>query len=162
MRYLLLLLLCSSAMAFEQYDYRVTVLRVQLDKKAIQSSLLSYSAVRKETVRALKLWSLGSGRKHRIVSSKPNVVVSTRFNESWIGYYDAKAISGREVLRANIYIDDTELWYSGLMYTVLLHEFGHALGLKHNGDPQSIMYPFIDKQKYYLTPDDIDGVRNWR
>lgn len=162
MRYILLFLLCSSAMAFEQYDYRVTNLRVQIDKASFKNSDLSYRAVRKHAVRALKLWSLGSGRKHRIVSSKPNVIVSARRDDFWIGYYDVKMISSREVLLANIYLDDAELAFLGLTYTVLLHEFGHALGLKHNGDPQSIMYPFIDKQKYYLTLDDIDGARNWR
>jgi hypothetical protein len=42
---------------------------------------------------------------------------------------------------------------------ILAHELGHALGLKHNNDPQSLMYPTLEKQDmahFKLTQSDID------
>ena len=36
--------------------------------------------------------------------------------------------------------------------TVVLHEFGHLLGLKHNDNPDSVMYPSSDVQT--ITPED--------
>lgn len=40
----------------------------------------------------------------------------------------------------------------------LAHEFGHALGLQHNHDPQALMFPMMQKQdlqNFKLTSADL-------
>ena len=64
---------------------------------------------------------------------------------------------------------DFEHWYDGLgdvprgqidFKTVMLHEFGHALGLDHSSLPSAVMYGLIDdgQKKRFLTIDDKVGI----
>jgi hypothetical protein len=65
--------------------------------------------------------------------------------------------------------DNTEFWVDdpfedGIgpeidLPTVLLHEFGHALGLGHSTDPASVMYPFYSGARRSLHADDIAGIQ---
>ena len=41
----------------------------------------------------------------------------------------------------------------------LAHEFGHALGIEHTTDPQSLMYPYNSGGKLELHPEDVDALR---
>jgi hypothetical protein len=46
------------------------------------------------------------------------------------------------------------------VYTVVLHEMGHVLGLDHVNKRNTIMYPFIaEAERKFLSNDDIKGVR---
>ena len=42
---------------------------------------------------------------------------------------------------------------------VLAHEFGHALGLKHNNNPQAIMYRLMQSDSLSLAQDDIAALK---
>jgi hypothetical protein len=42
---------------------------------------------------------------------------------------------------------------------VLVHEFGHALGVDHNGNPESIMYHLNEGDGLSLSAEDIQGLK---
>ena len=45
------------------------------------------------------------------------------------------------------------------LYQVLLHEIGHALGLAHSTDPNSVMYPVATASNQDLNAGDIAGIQ---
>jgi Matrixin len=67
----------------------------------------------------------------------------------------------------DIHFDDDEVWTTSEvpcesidLATVALHEVGHSLGLKHVGDPGSVMYGGYIGTRRYLDIDDILGVQS--
>jgi hypothetical protein len=66
-----------------------------------------------------------------------------------------------EPIAGDMHFDASELWRIGTavdLYSVALHEAGHALGLGHSDQPGSVMYPYYH-QSSGLTEDDIAGIR---
>ncbi|KAI9536687.1 hypothetical protein NQZ68_031762 [Dissostichus eleginoides] len=72
---------------------------------------------------------------------------------------------GRDVVAGDTHFDDDEIWsYGGDsgstdLFTVAVHEFGHALGLSHSSSDPSIMRPYYqgavgDVAKFQLAIDD--------
>uniref|UniRef100_A0A8C9RQU8 Matrix metallopeptidase 20b (enamelysin) n=1 Tax=Scleropages formosus TaxID=113540 RepID=A0A8C9RQU8_SCLFO len=56
------------------------------------------------------------------------------------------------------HFDDDEVWTTGInLYLVAAHEFGHALGLSHSNNPESLMYPTYMKRNQHnlLSREDI-------
>uniref|UniRef100_UPI003AAD47D6 matrix metalloproteinase-20-like n=1 Tax=Centroberyx gerrardi TaxID=166262 RepID=UPI003AAD47D6 len=57
----------------------------------------------------------------------------------------AHAFGPGEGIGGDTHFDDAEHWTTGQqgfnLYLVAAHEFGHALGLKHSRNPESLMYP---------------------
>jgi hypothetical protein len=45
------------------------------------------------------------------------------------------------------------------LIVILAHELGHALGMKHNSNPASVMSPLIHTDRLALTAEDEDGLK---
>jgi hypothetical protein len=66
-----------------------------------------------------------------------------------------------EPIAGDLYFDDDENWQVGLdvdVFSVVLHELGHALGLGHSDVPGSVMYPYY-RRASALAADDIASIR---
>lgn len=67
-----------------------------------------------------------------------------------------------EPVAGDLHFDADEEWHVGVstdLFTVVLHEAGHALGLAHSDQPGAVMYPYY-RQAYALTSDDIAAIQS--
>ena len=66
-----------------------------------------------------------------------------------------------EHIAGDMHLDADEAWKIGAntdLYSVALHETGHALGLGHSDNPTAVMYAYYHISTG-LTADDISGIR---
>ena len=66
-----------------------------------------------------------------------------------------------EPVAGDMHFDADESWHAGAntdLFSVALHEAGHALGLGHSANPGAVMYPYY-RMSSGLTDDDIAGIR---
>ncbi|MEO8027524.1 MAG: matrixin family metalloprotease [Bryobacteraceae bacterium] len=66
-----------------------------------------------------------------------------------------------EPIAGDMHLDDAEHWRVGSdidLYSVALHELGHALGLGHSDVPGAVMYPYY-RQATSLTAEDIGAIQ---
>jgi hypothetical protein len=67
-----------------------------------------------------------------------------------------------EPLAGDMHFDEDEMWRIGVdkdLFSVALHEAGHALGLGHSDRPGAVMYPYY-AQATGLTADDIGAIQD--
>lgn len=66
-----------------------------------------------------------------------------------------------ETIAGDLHLDLDEPWKLGAdvdLFSVALHELGHALGLGHNDDPSSVMYPYY-RRVSALAAADVAEIR---
>ena len=67
-----------------------------------------------------------------------------------------------EPLAGDMHFDASETWGIGAntdLFSVALHEAGHALGMAHSSDPNAVMYPYYHVAAG-LNADDIAGIES--
>lgn len=136
---------------------------------------IEQGTARAEIERALREWEKHGNLMLRTAedAGRPRVI-AIRFAEGSHG--DAYAFDGPgaslahtfypappnpEPIAGNMHFDAAENWRIGAsvdLYSVALHEAGHALGLGHSDQPGAVMYPYYH-QADGLTSDDIAGIQ---
>lgn len=131
----------------EEYN-RLTAEKAALSAR--QSQLLAQSEALKKEGQALSQMIADYNSKvqdiNKVVDNY-NATAGADFEE---GQY-AQDANGR---RIDIYAYKSQ----GELLHTLAHELGHALGLNHNGNPSSIMYPY-NKSGVTLSEDDIASLK---
>lgn len=130
--------------------------------------------VQSEILRALNEWSRYAKVAIEAPGTSPERTITIRFASGAHG--DAYSFDGRggtlahtfyplpvnpEPIAGDMHLDADESWNVGGdpdIYTVALHEAGHAFGLGHSDRPGDVMYPYY-RRNLTLSANDIGALR---
>ena len=139
------------------------------------SAQLPLDAQRAEIQRALAAWSAVVD----VNFSEGGTAASTKHFNIYFGtgsHGDAYPFDGRgkvlahtffpslpnpEPIAGDMHLDDAEVWKIGAttdLFSVVLHELGHGLGLGHSDDPRNVMYAYY-RGWQALSAGDIAAIR---
>lgn len=113
---------------------------------ALQTKQTSVNQLANETNALVSNYNfLASTTNATIGAYNSSGLVGKEFDE---GEYKSDVTNGQSI---NIYEFQTKTE----LVRVIAHEFGHALGLNHDANPDSIMYPTNESNSLKLSPQDI-------
>jgi len=72
--------------------------------------------------------------------------------------YTKSVVDQGEILKSHITIYDVNSLSNEQLSVILMHEFGHSLGLAHSSAPDDLMYPVIETNFPYISECMIDGI----
>ena len=72
--------------------------------------------------------------------------------------YTKSIVNGGEILKSHIIIYDVNSISNEQLSIIMMHEFGHALGLAHSSDPDDLMYPVFETNFPYISECVIDAI----
>lgn len=117
---------------------------------------------------ALKQASKNSTKYHiptefKIMESgqgKGDITINLVTAQNADGYsgYTKSTTENEQILKAAITIYDVNSLSTAQISTIILHEFGHALGLAHSTAPEDLMAPVITTNYPYISECDLDGI----
>lgn len=94
-------------------------------------------------LRAMERWNKAVGKAMIVYAPVGEAVLLEPVDDALAIAYTSKNSKTKQILSYGIHVGDRALSPRYDLETVMVHEFGHILGLDHVSDGDSVMFPFI-------------------